>query len=562
MPTKSKTELDLLRVISLPSKIGQYIADDVWGEPYVVYPWIEYMEQRIIEAVMDKTHERYIMIAAPPQTGKSSYVGLLLPFWLTGMFPHKQTMYIGYSDDFATIRGKEVQDLHSAFGWELFESKIDQRFQAGSDWRMKGTKGGMLCAGIGGQITGRPGHFIIIDDLIKRAEEASSKATLQKHVDEWDRTISTRLQPGGTVILMATRWAEGDLQGVIKERMAEPGYDGPKWEMLEFPVFAEPPEDVELTEEEMKQWRDIIGREYGEVLDCRFSRIEGREPDDYYKLKRASTDKYAWASLYQQHPTVREGGLFPKQNWVYVPLADWPPMMETVRVWDFAATEGAGDFTVGAKIGRGTDGLFYILDIQRFRRGPGDVEKAVVLRAELDGYTTRIMIEEEKGGAGKSVIDAYQRLLPHRRVDPAKAEGDKVSRMMPYSAQQNQYRVVLPRAEDVPWSVKDFVDEHAKQMPDGRGPRNDDQIDTCAYGVADLIDAGTVDIWTPAQGLDGLTPEQQMARLEAQPVVSGARFTRQPRGDLDPEPLRPAGVGAQNEEASAVWPWAEEPAPA
>jgi predicted phage terminase large subunit-like protein len=552
------TDLQLLRIIGLPSLIGQHIGMEVWGEPYVIFPWIEYMEQRIIEAIMDTSHERYIMIAAPPQTGKSSYVGTLLPFWLTGMFPQKQTMYIGYSDEFATIRGKDVQDLHRVYGRRMFDSQIDPRFQAGSDWRLKGSKGGMLCAGIGGGITGRPGHIIVIDDLIKKGEEAASKATLDKHVDEWDRTISTRLQPGGTVILMATRWAEGDLQGVLKERMAEPDYMGPQWEMLEFPAFAEPPEDMDLTEDELKEWRDVLGRKHGEVLDCRYSRIPGREPDDYYKLKRSSTDIYAWSSMYQQHPSVREGGLFPKENWVYEPMDSWPQMFETVRVWDMAATEGAGDFTVGTKIGRGADGRFYVMDVQRFRRGPGEVEKAVIRQAELDGFLTRIMIEEEKGGAGKSTIDAYQRLLPGRRVDAAKAEGQKVTRAMPYASQQNQHRVVLPPAGSVSWSVKDFVDEHAKLMPDGRGPRNDDQIDTAAYGVASLIDAGGVDLWIPAQGVDGLRPEEQMDRLIAQPVVSGRRFARSPGGG--PEGAGADVDGVEDDEPSTVWPGAVEAA--
>lgn len=545
------TQTELASIISLPSKIGQYLGEAVYGDPYIVYPWVEYMEERIIEAVMDITHERYIMIAAPPQTGKSTFVANLLPFWLTGMFPRKQVMYIGYSDDFATIRGKEVQDLHNDYGY-LFDSHIDKRFQAGSDWRLKGARGGMLSVGVGGGITGRPGHFIVIDDLIKKGEEAASQATLAKHVDEWDRTISTRLQPGGTVILMATRWAEGDLQGVLKERMAQPGYDGPQWEMLEFPAFAEPPEDVELTEQELESWTDIIGREYGEVLDCRFSRIEGREPDEFFKLKRSATDKYAWAAMYQQHPSVREGGMFPKTSWVYRSKAEWPAMVETVRVWDLAVTEGAGDFTVGTKIGKGTDGLFYIMDVKRFRLAAGDVAQAVKLAAEQDGYLTRIMIEEEKGGSGKTVTAAFQRLLPHRRVDPAKAEGDKVSRATPYSAEQNQEHVILPLREEVEWSVRDFVDEHGKLMPDGRGPRNDDQIDTAAYGIASLLDAGGVDIWTPAQGALSLSPEHQMALLEAKPVISGPRFASAPPGEVSAADAI-AALGLEDDEPSLAW---------
>lgn len=835
----SLTEQERLRVISLPSKLGEHLAKDIWGEPYVPFPFVQHMEQRIIEAVLDTTHERYIAVSTCPQVGKSSYVGLLLPFWLTGMFPAQQVMYLSYSDDFSAARGKDVRAMHQRWGRELFGTAIDPDFSAGTDWRIKGFRGGMLSAGVGGQITGRPGHCfpgdtlvatprgderidllaqsggsvwgydhlaeriverpiragrrvwsddlveitfasgrklrctrdhpiwvdgigylgaglvevgakvstvgqptmhdvritcddaglrvrqegtteapghlllqsvspdgaappdelevpglrpastegtqvllghvqaarrgttaeqqadllsavwdhvrppqhqndvlregmrgrralspdeggrqpslqdgnlllevvpgdarshhragrglcglwpvrawanrhgdsphqrgphgqpgdeprrpmsapppqspqicrdavsmvaavrgsgepvydleveetgnffaegvlvhncIIIDDLIKNAEEARSKATKSLHVAEWDGTISRRLQPGGTVILIATRWDEGDLQGVLKARMAEPGYDGPRWEFIEYPAFAEMPEDLELTEAERDEWRDVLGRKEGEVLDCRFSRIEGRDPADFFNLAKAGMDRYAWSALYQQHPSVTEGGMFPKDAWVYEAQETWPDMVEVVRVWDLAVTEDAGDFTVGTKVGRGSDGRFYIMDVQRFRKAAGGVQDAVELQAHLDGFATRIMIEEEKGAAGKTVIEFYKRLLPMRRVDPAKAEGDKVSRATPYSAQQNRHQVVLPLRAEASWSVADFVDEHAKLMPDGRGPRNDDQIDTAAYGVASLIDAAAADIWMPSQGGLQVSAEAQMRRLLASPV--------------------------------------------
>ena len=80
----------------------------------------------------------------------------------------------------------------------------------------------MLSVGVGGLITGRPGHLIVIDDLIKNSVEAASAATKKMHLSEWDNTISTRLQPGGTVIIIATRWAEDDLSGAVQAR-AESG---------------------------------------------------------------------------------------------------------------------------------------------------------------------------------------------------------------------------------------------------------------------------------------------------------------------------------------------------
>ena len=291
--------------IALPSRIGQSIGKQVWGTPYVIYPWLAYAEQRVIDAIMDTEHERYIIINAPPQVGKSSYVGILLPFWLTGMFPQWQIMYISYSDDFSIARGKDVRSLHQIYGRDLFNSSIDPDFSSATDWRVSGGRGGMLSVGIGGLITGRPGHVIIIDDLIKNATEATSVATKKMHVNEWDGTINRRMQPGGTVIMIATRWAEDDLSGVLIDRMNEPGYDGPRWETIDYPAFAEPPDDHQFTDDELLEWRDVIGRKMGEVLDCRFSRIKGRSPEDFFQLTKAGMDAFSWSNLYQQRPSAR-----------------------------------------------------------------------------------------------------------------------------------------------------------------------------------------------------------------------------------------------------------------
>ena len=505
-------EQEHLQRIALPSKVGQHIGQEVFGEPYIMFPFVAHAEQRIVDAIMDTEHERYVIVNAPPQVGKSTYCGILLPFWVTGMFPQWQVMYISYSDDFSTARGKDVRTLHNLYGNELFGSRIDPDFTMATDWRVSGGRGGMLSVGVGGLITGRPGHVIIIDDLIKNAQEAASAATKRAHLAEWDGTINRRIQPGGTVIIIATRWAEDDLSGALIERMKEPGYSGPQWEIIEFPAFAEPADDVELTDEELEQWRDVIGRENGEVLDCRFSRIPSRPPEDFFTLVRAGMDGFAWSCLYQQKPSAREGGMFPVVNWQFYEHAELPQMDKQVRIWDLAATEGGGDWTVGTLMGRAGD-KFYVLDVQRFRKSAGGVQDEVKRVAARDGFNIKIKFEEEKGGSGKSVTEAYRRLLVGHTVEPSKAEGDKESRCTPYSSEQNKRRVFLPRPGTADWDVKVFIEEHRKMMGDGRRPKHDDQIDTAAYCVLELLGAGTVEMWSPTSGSNWMTAQQQMDRL-------------------------------------------------
>jgi predicted phage terminase large subunit-like protein len=193
-------------------------------------------------------------------------------------------------------------------------------------------------------------------------------------------------------------------------------------------------------------------------------------------------------------------------------------MDKECRVWDLAATEGGGDWSVGTKVGRAGD-KFYILDVRRFRKNAGGVQDEVAMVSALDGFGPKKLFEEEKGGSGKSVIESFRRLLVGHTVEAAKAEGDKESRATPYSAEQHKRRVHLPRPGTVSWDVKAFIDEHKKMMGDGRRPKHDDQIDTAAYAFLELLGSGVVDIWVPTSR-NWITPERQMQLLLGEPTLT------------------------------------------
>ena len=116
MATDSQLEQQkLLARVALPSSLGKAFGEEIWGEPWVLDPWLAYLEERVMDAVLDETHERYLIVNAPPQVGKTSYVGELLPWWFSGHFPNKNVMYVSYSDDFSHTRGSNVMDYHKAF---------------------------------------------------------------------------------------------------------------------------------------------------------------------------------------------------------------------------------------------------------------------------------------------------------------------------------------------------------------------------------------------------------------------------------------------------------------
>ena len=307
---------------------------------------------------------------------------------------------------------------------------------------------------------------------------------------------------------------EDDISGRIQARMREPGYDGDPWQVISLPAIAEPDEDEDVA---VDDWTDELGRVEGEPLQCRFSRRGERWEDNHFYKKRRTIDPFTFSCVYQQTPTVRKGGMFPRDNWRWYRIGDEPVFDYVIRVWDLAATEGGGDFTVGLKMGKAGSGHAYIpegdyvhLDVQRFRKNAADVQATVVAVARADGYDVPVKIERERSGSGSAILDFYEKALPFCRVTAAKADGKKENRAVPYSAMQNLRRVWLPtyaalddsvddrdRERNAPDWVRILVAEHRAFMGDGRTGRHDDTVDCGAYAVLEMLDAGPTTVYSP-----------------------------------------------------------------
>lgn len=492
--TETDPQVDLLERIATPSRIGQSLGRDIWGVDYIPYPFVLEMEDLVLSAVMSEGDE-FVMINLPPQLGKTSWSGVLLPFWFIGMFPDKQVIFITYSDDYSRIYGRMVRDLFVKYGKELFGLEVDPNNDSTGDWKLKGhPAGGMLSVGIGSLITGRSGHLVIIDDVLKNMEEASSVTMKRKHLRDFDGTILTRRQPGCTYVITATRFADDDLSGALWDRTQKAGYSGDPWKRLTLSAICEPPEDYGGDPDE---YRDMLGRRPGEALDCRFSRPTDEVGKTHFDNIRNTIDGFIWACLYQQNPSLSEGGMFPKDKWKYAPRAEWPELYSRVRTWDIAATAGGGDWTVGALLGVAADGDVYVLGRFREQRDAESVIAEMKQIAADDGPGVPIRIERERSGAAKLNIEFFKKALQGYDVDGVLAEGTKEQRAFTYSTLQKGGHVWLPSDDDDAEWVKTWVNEHKGMMGDGRRPRHDDQIDCGAYAVNYLTQHGVVSIVDP-----------------------------------------------------------------
>jgi hypothetical protein len=159
----------------------------------------------------------------------------------------------------------------------MFGVKVSGSSSAADNWEIEKYGGGMTTSGIGGALTGRGAHLLIIDDPVKNAEESMSPTIREKHWEWWQSTASSRIEPGGSALVMMTRWHPEDLAGRIL--IETPG----EWEVVSLPAIAE--------------CDDPMGREPGEAL------WPQRWPVSELRKTENSIDRYWWNALYMQRPS-------------------------------------------------------------------------------------------------------------------------------------------------------------------------------------------------------------------------------------------------------------------
>lgn len=411
-------------------------------------------------------HEDRLIISMPPQEAKSTTASYRFPTWLLSQVdPDLRIIMISYADELARRWGSDVKRDLEAYDGTDESVDLGVRLRADSRaagrWQVDGRRGGMVCAGVAGQVTGRACDVMIIDDPIKDLEQANSAIYRERFQRFWQGVAVPRLGPGARVILIQTRWHEEDAAGWLLGNEGN-RRDGGRWRVINIPAQCE------------DEATDPIGRRNGEYM------ISARGNRDWEGIKR-SVGPYVWASLYQGRPAPAEGGLFKRLHWRYwVPAPRIGPgerldlggrIQALSDSWRFAtidlanSTRTSADYTVIAAWARTLSGDLVLLDMVRAKIGEArhfEHAAPLVQRWQLDS----IFVEGSQYGT-TLVREAANAGIP---ITAIQAEADKFSRALPYSAWQAQGRVWLPASAS--W-LDIWTGEHAS-FPAGR---NDDTVD-------------------------------------------------------------------------------------
>lgn len=409
---------------------------------------------RRISAALERVESgecKRLMIFVPPRHGKSMLTSEHFPAWYLGRNPAKSIVCATYAQDLADDFGRKVRNqVVDGMFKEVFPACQISEDSASASRINTAQHGAYYAVGVGGALTGRGAHVLLIDDPHKDRADAES-LTMRKRVKEWyQSTAYTRLMDNGAVIVMMTRWHEDDLAGWL---LKEHGDEG--WEVLKIP--AEPaPWPERYPEEELKRIRRMIGP---------------RE----------------WSALYMQEPIPGGGGEFRREWAKYYRDRTIGDDMNKYILVDPAGEQRKdrdNDYTAIWVIGLNSDGNYYVLDMVRDRLNLSDRGKAV-MRLHRKWRPMEVRYERYGMMADIQYIQELQERENYRfhitEVAGKLKKEDRIRRLIPIFEQGKFYfpdTLYYTDSEGVPRDlVTTFVEEEMVSFPAGI---HDDMLDSLA----------------------------------------------------------------------------------
>ena len=394
-----------------------------------------------------------LIINMPPRHTKSEFASYLLPAWFLGKFPHKKVIQSSNTSELAVGFGRKVRNLVDSEVYTDIFPELSLQVDSKAAGRWNTSKGGDYFAiGVGGTVTGKGADLLIIDDphSEQEAKQAANNPEIFDSVYEWYTSgPRQRLQPGGAIVIVMTRWALRDLTGQVIKAAASRG--GEEWEIIEFPAIM--PSNQPL-------WPEFWSMEELTAL-------------------REELPNSKWQAQYQQNPIGNESAIV-KREWWKIWEGDAPPKCDYIlQSWDTAFEKNnRADYSAGT-----TWGVFnnpednempniILLDTYKKR-----VEWVELKRDVLEQYKMwepdGLIIEKKATGA-PLIYELRSMGIPVQEYTPSKGQ-DKIARLNSVSDIIASGKVWIPQTR---WA-EELIDEVAA-FPSGE---HDDLVDATTLAL-------------------------------------------------------------------------------
>jgi len=423
---------------------------------YVKYMWPGFVHGRH-HAVMAKKFEEVVhgnckrlIINMAPRHTKSEFASYLLPSWFLGNYPDKKVIQSSNTADLAVGFGRKVRNLVDSEQYDsIFPGiALAADSKAAGKWNTN-AQGEYIAIGVGGTMTGKGADLMIIDDPHSEQEArlAQGDPTVFDSVFEWYTSgPRQRLQPGGRIVIVMTRWSDKDLTGKILRNAS-----GEDWEVIELPAIM--PSGNPL-------W------------------------PEFWPLKELMAVKeeigiYKWNAQYQQQPTGEEGAIIKRESWRRWKSEIPPPCDFIIQSWDTAFTKSErADYSACTTWGvfslneDPTDKHIILLDAYRDK-----LEFPQLKKAALEGYKEwqpDAFIVEAKAAGAPLVFELRSMGIPVSEYTPTRGN-DKFVRLNSVADLFNSGKVWAP---DKRWA-DDLIEEMAR-FPNAE---HDDYVDSSSQAL-------------------------------------------------------------------------------
>ena len=394
-----------------------------------------------------------LIINMPPRHTKSEFASYLLPAWFLGKYPNKKVIQTSHTAELAVGFGRKVRNLVDSDAYKRIFPTVELQSDSKAAGRWNTNFGGDYFAiGVGGAVTGKGADILIIDD--PHSEQEAALAAFSPEI--YDKTYEwytsgprQRLQPGGSIVIVMTRWSLRDLAAQVIKSSVQRG--GDEWRVIEFPAIL--PSGNPL-------WPEFWSLKELEAL-------------------RNELPNGKWQAQYMQQPTSDNSAIV-KRDWWKVWQHDEPPQCEfIIQSWDTAhETRTVNDYSACT-----TWGVFYneednmlpnIILLNSFKERMEFPELKAKAFEHYKEYEPDAFLVEKKA-AGAPLIQELRRMgIPVAEYSPGKGQ-DKISRLNSVADLFASGKVWAPETR---WA-EELVDEVAS-FPSGE---HDDLTDSMTLAL-------------------------------------------------------------------------------
>jgi predicted phage terminase large subunit-like protein len=245
--------------------------------------------QRIIQGNLKR-----LIISLPPRHSKSEFGSVFLPSWFLGHNPTAKILHASHTQDLTATFGRRIRDLLTEASYQEVFPDTHLKYDAKSSGKWQTAAGGQYyAAGVGGALAGRGADLAIIDDPI--SEQDTTDGAFEQCWEWFQSGPRQRLQPGGVIVVIMTRWSKKDLVGKLLARMAKDAM-AEQYEYIEFPALI---------------YEGGYDGNDDHIIDSLWPEYWNKE--SMLAVKRAIAP-HLWNAQYLQNPTGKGSTIIPKEQ--------------------------------------------------------------------------------------------------------------------------------------------------------------------------------------------------------------------------------------------------------